>query len=73
MNITAETIITKEVMETETLKNAVAIIDDSLTTLADLIGELLAIKQSMVGKTISEVEQELDDWCDKLSRVYWQM
>ena len=73
MNITAETIITKEVMETETLKNAVAIIDDSLTTLADLIGELLAIKQSMVGKTISEVEQELDDWGDKLSRVYWQM
>lgn len=73
MNITAETIITKEVMETETLKNAVAIIDDSLITLADLIGELLAIKQSMVGKTISEVEQELDDWGDRLSRVYWQM
>ena len=73
MNITAETIITKEVMETETLKNAVAIIDDSLTTLADLIGELLAIKQSMVGKTIGEVEQELDNWDDKLSRVYWQM
>ena len=73
MNITAETIITEEVMETETLKNAVAIIDDSLTTLADLIGELLAIKQSMVGKTIGEVEQELDDWGDKLSRVYWQM
>lgn len=70
---TAETIITEEVMETETLKNAVAIIDDSLTTLADLIGELLAIKQSMVGKTIGEVEQELDDWGDKLSRVYWQM
>lgn len=73
MNITAETIITEEVMETETLKNAVAIIDDSLTTLADLIGELLAIKQNMVGKTIGEVEQELDDWGDKLSRVYWQM
>lgn len=73
MNITAETIITEEVMETETLKNAVAIIDDSLTTLADLIGELLAIKQSMVGKTIGEVEQELDAWGDKLSRVYWQM
>lgn len=70
---TAETIITEEVMETETLKNAVAIIDDSLTTLADLIGELLAIKQSMVGKTIGEVEQELDAWGDKLSRVYWQM
>lgn len=70
---TAETIITEEVMETETLKNAVAIIDDSLTTLADLIGELLAIKQSMVGKTIGEVEQELDAWGDKLSRIYWQM
>ena len=73
MNITAETIITKEVMETETLKNAVAIIDYRLTTLADRIGELLAIKQSMVGKTIGEVEQELDDWGDKLSRVFWQM
>ena len=73
MNITAETIITKEVMETETLKNAVAIIDDRLTTLADRIEELLAIKQSMVGKTIGEVEQELDDWSDKLSLVYWQM
>lgn len=73
MNFTAETVITEEIMETENLKNAIAIIDESLTALADLVGELLAIKQTMVGKTLGEVENELDAWSDKLNKVYWQI
>ena len=72
MNLTRETIITAEVMEDEKMKDVVDCFDTTLELLAEAIGKVLAIKNNMMGKTIGEVEDELDGFEAIIEKLlYW--
>ena len=71
MNLTRETIITAEVMEDEKMKDVVDSFDTTLELLAEAVGKMLAIKNSMMGKTIGEVEDELDGFEAIIEKIYW--
>lgn len=71
MNLTRETIITAEVMEDERMKDVVDSFDTTLELLAEAVGKMLAIKNNMMGKTIGEVEDELDGFEAIIEKIYW--
>lgn len=71
MNLTRETIITAEVMEDERMKDVVNSFDTTLELLAEAVGKMLAIKNNMMGKTIGEVEDELDGFEAIIEKIYW--
>ena len=71
MTITRNTIITAEVMEDEKMKDVVDSFDTTLELLAEAIGKMLAIKNNMMGKTIGEVEDELDEFEEIIEKIYW--
>lgn len=71
MNLTRETIITAEVMEDEKMKDVVNSFDTTLELLAEAVGKMLAIKNNMMGKTIGEVEDELDGFEEIIEKIYW--
>lgn len=71
MNLTRETIITAEVMEDEKMKDVVDSFDTTLELLAEAVGKMLAIKNNMMGKTIGEVEDELDGFEAIIEKIYW--
>lgn len=71
MTLTRETIITAEVMEDEKIKDVVDSFDTTLELLAEAIGKMLAIKNNMMGKTIGEVEDELDGFEEIIEKIYW--
>ena len=71
MTITRNTIITAEVMEDEKMKDVVDSFDTTLELLAEAIGKMLAIKNNMMGKTIGEVEDELDGFEEIIEKIYW--
>lgn len=71
MTITRDTIITAEVMEDEKMKDVVNSFDTTLELLAEAIGKMLAIKNNMMGKTIGEVEDELDGFEEIIEKIYW--
>lgn len=71
MNLTRETIITAEVMEDEKMKDVVDSFDTTLELLAEAVGKMLAIKNNMIGKTIGEVEDELDGFEEIIEKIYW--
>jgi hypothetical protein len=71
MNLTRETIITAEVMEDEKMKDVVDSFDTTLELLAEAVGKMLAIKNNMMGKTIGEVEDELDGFEEIIEKIYW--
>ena len=71
MTITRNTIITAEVMEDEKMKDVVDSFDTTLELLAEAIGKMLAIKNNMIGKTIGEVEDELDGFEEIIEKIYW--
>lgn len=70
MNLTRETIITAEVMEDERMKDVVNSFDTTLELLAEAVGKMLAIKNNMMGKTIGEVEDELDGFEEIIEKIY---
>ena len=71
MNLTRETIITAEVMEDEKMQDVVESFDTTLELLAEAVGKMLAIKNNMMGKTIGEVEDELDGFEEIIEKIYW--
>lgn len=71
MNLTRETVITAEVMEDERMKDVVNSFDTTLELLAEAVGKMLAIKNNMMGKTIGEVEDELDGFEEIIEKIYW--
>ncbi len=71
MNLTRETIITAEVMEDEKMQDVVNSFDTTLELLAEAVGKMLAIKNNMMGKTIGEVEDELDGFEEIIEKIYW--
>lgn len=71
MTITRDTIITAEVMEDEKMKDVVNSFDTTLELLAEAVGKMLAIKNNMMGKTLGEVEGELDEFEEIIEKIYW--
>lgn len=71
MIITRDTIITAEVVEDEKMQDVVNSFDTTLELLAEAIGKMLAIKNNMMGKTLGEVEGELDEFEEIIEKIYW--
>lgn len=73
MKSTNETIITAEMLNTEEITAVRNEMDNWVTTLINLVLDVHTIKNNMVGKTVEEVENEIDNLSDKVLKLGWEM
>lgn len=73
MKFTNETIITAEMLNTEEIAAVRNEMDNWVTTLINLVLDVHTIKNNMVGKTVEEVENEIDNLSDKVLKLGWEM
>ena len=70
MKFTEETIITAEMLKTEEVRNLRDALDNWADGLMGLILDIKTIKNSMVGKSVAEIENEIDEIEEKFERLY---
>lgn len=73
MKFTNETIITAEMLNTEEITAVRNEMDNWVTVLINLVLDVHTIKNNMVGKTIEEIENEIDNLSDKVLKLEWEM
>ncbi|MBR2506884.1 MAG: hypothetical protein IKB70_08335 [Bacilli bacterium] len=73
MKFTNETIITAEMLNTEEITAVRNEMDNWVTVLINLVLDVHTIKNNMVGKTIEEIENEIDNLSDKVLKLGWEM
>ena len=73
MKFTEETIITAEMLKTEEVRNVRDALDNWADGLMGLILDIKTIKNSMVGKSVAEIENEIDEIEEKFERLYHQV
>lgn len=73
MKFTEETIITAEMLKTEEVRNLRDALDNWADGLMGLILDIKTIKNSMVGKSVAEIENEIDEIEEKFERLYHQV
>lgn len=73
MKFTEETIITAEMLKTEAVRNLRDALDNWADGLMGMILDIKTIKNSMVGKSVAEIENEIDGIEEKFERLYHQV
>lgn len=73
MKFTEETIITAEMLKTEEVRNLRDALDNWADGLIGMILDIKTIKNSMVGKSVAEIENEIDEIEEKFERLYHQV
>ena len=73
MKFTEETIITAEMLKTEEVRSLRDSLDNWADGLMGLILDIKTIKNSMVGKSVAEIENEIDEIEEKFERLYHQV
>ena len=73
MKFTEETIITAEMLKTEEVTNLRDALDNWADGLMGMILDIKTIKNSMVGKSVAEIENEIDEIEEKFQRLYHQV
>jgi uncharacterized coiled-coil DUF342 family protein len=73
MKFTEETIITAEMLKTEEVRNLRDALDNWADGLMGMILDIKTIKNSMVGKSVAEIENEIDEIEEKFERLYHQV
>lgn len=73
MKFTEETIITAEMLKTEEVRNLRDALDNWADGLMGMILDIKTIKNSMVGKSVAEIENEIDGIEEKFERLYHQI
>jgi hypothetical protein len=73
MKFTEETIITAEMLKTEEVRNLRDALDNWADGLMGMILDIKTIKNSMVGKSVAEIENEIDGIEEKFERLYHQV
>ena len=73
MKFTEETIITAEMLKTEEVRDLRDSLDNWADGLMGLILDIKTIKNSMVGKSVAEIENEIDEIEEKFERLYHQV
>lgn len=73
MKFTNETIITAEMLNTEEITAVRNEMDNWVTVLINLVLDVHTIKNNMVGKTIEEIENEIDKLSDKVTKLAFEM
>ena len=73
MKFTEETIITAEMLKTEEVRGLRDALDNWADGLMGMILDIKTIKNSMVGKSVAEIENEIDEIEEKFERLYNQV
>lgn len=73
MKFTEETIITAEMLKAEEVRNLRDALDNWADGLMGMILDIKTIKNSMVGKSVAEIENEIDEIEEKFERLYHQV
>lgn len=73
MKFTEEIIITAEMLKTEEVRNLRDALDNWADGLMGLILDIKTINNSMVGKSVAEIENEIDEIEEKFERLYHQV
>ena len=73
MKFTEETIITAEMLKTEEVRNLRDALDNWADGLMGMILDIKTIKNSMVGNSVAEIENEIDGIEEKFERLYHQV
>ena len=73
MKFTEETIITAEMLKTEEVRNFRDALDNWADGLMGMILDIKTIKNSMVGKSVAEIQNEIDGIEEKFERLYHQV
>ena len=73
MKFTEETIITAEMLKTEEVRNLRDALDNWADGLMGMILDIKTVKNSMVGKSVAEIENEIDEIEEKFERLYHQV
>ena len=73
MKFIEETIITAEMLKAEEVRNLRDALDNWADGLMGMILDIKTIKNSMVGKSVAEIENEIDEIEEKFERLYHQV